>query len=378
MPATTFTRQLLLSVWAVLLLTVPGGLARGQEWRNFRAPLDSVPSATPASEITLAAASPFAEAAQKGEPCTDSCWNCNLCPCHYAVVEALILERNLQGSGVPLVVDTETGDALLTTDDVDFPFSGGLRAYIGHRFCCCWAWELGYLGLFGANASTSLEGDLALPGELGPATNVFFGADRMTLDYTSDVHSGELNFVCCCCCCEPCGCEERCRSVEWIYGLRYFRVNESLDIAAEREETFGTESGTYGVNASNDLYGGQLGVRLRRCRGPWSVEGTGKMGLYYNDARQTQTVVDFPDFVVRQTAASGDWVSLVAEFNASLIRQISDHWYIRGGYNLIWIDGVALAPSQLDFSQDADSGTDIDSGDTLFMHGFNIGFEGRW
>ena len=332
--------------------------------------------------VTAERQSPFAEAVQKGECAEECCWNCNLCPCCYAVVEALILERNLQGSDRPLIVDTQTGDTVLATNDLDFPYAGGLRAYVGHRFCCCWAWELGYTGLFGANASTSATGDLTFPDDFGLNTNVFFGADRVTLDDTTNINSPEFNLVCCCCCCrKPCGgdaCDQLCCSIECIYGLRYWRIDDDLDINAERQEEGGTETGSYSVDTSNDLYGGQFGIRLRRCRGPWSVEGTAKVGLYYNDAHQTQTITDFPDFVLRQSGASEDHVATVTELNASLIRQITDHWYLRGGYNLIWIDGVALAPSQLDFSQTATSGTTIDSGDTLFLHGFNFGLEGRW
>ena len=302
---------------------------------------------------------------------------CRLCPCTYAVIEALVLERNVSGTPFPLAVDATTGQTLASTNDLDFPFSGGLRAYVGHRICGGWALELGYFGLFDATATTTITGDLSLPGDLGPGTNVFFGADRMTLDYTSRLHGGELNFVCCTSCCEPC-CLPRCQSCEWIYGLRYLRVDESLNIGAERLEVGGLETGSYDVRSSNDLYGAQFGLRMRHCRGPWSLEGTGKVGLFGNDANMNQTVTDFPDFIVRQTSASDSDVAFLAELNATLVRQISDHWFVRGGYNLIWIDGLALAPDQLDFTLASTSGTTIDTGNTMFLHGANIGLEARW
>ncbi len=306
---------------------------------------------------------------------------CRLCPCTYAVIEALILERNVSGTSFPLAVDATTGETLASTNDLDFPFSGGLRAYVGHRFCGCWAWELGYFGLFDATASTTITGDITLPGDLGPGTNVFFGADTLTYDYTSRLHGGELNFVCCCSCCEtscdPCA-VPRCHSIEWIYGLRYLRVDESLTISGERLEVGGLETGSYNVRASNDLYGAQFGLRLRHCWGPWSLEGTGKLGIYGNDANTSQVLTDFPAFTLRQTSASDSDVALLAELNATLVRQISDHWFVRGGYNLIWIDGIALAPDQLDFTLASTSGTTIDTGNTMFLHGVNVGIEARW
>lgn len=318
----------------------------------------------------------------KQAPLVEAATNCcRLCPCTYAVIEALVLERNVSGTPFPLAVDSTTGQTLASTNDLDFPFSGGLRAYVGHRFCGGWAWELGYFGLFDASATTTVTGDISLPGDLGPGTNVFFGADRITYDYTSRLHGGELNFVCCCSCCEtscdPC-IVPRCQSVEWIYGLRYLRVDELLNISGERLEVGGLETGSYQVRASNDLYGAQFGLRARHCWGPWSLEGTGKLGLFGNDANTSQVLTDFPAFTVRQTRASSDHVAFLAEFNASLIRQLSDHWFVRGGYNLIWIDGIALAPDQLDFTLASTSGTSIDTGNTMFLHGVNLGIEGRW
>ncbi len=306
---------------------------------------------------------------------------CRLCPCCYIVAEALILERNVSGTPFPLAVDATTGQTLASTNDLDFPFSGGFRAYAGYRFCGCWAVELGYMGLFDATASTSVTGDISLPGDLGPGTNVFFGADRLNYEYTSRLHGGELNFVCCCCCCET-SCEPcivpRCCSTEWIYGFRYLRIDELLTVSGERDEVGGTETGTYEVRASNDLYGPQFGLRLRHCRGPWSVEGTGKVAVFGNDASTSQVLTDFPNFVLRDVSASDGDVAFLGELNLSLIRQISDHWFLRGGYNLIWIDGVALAPDQLDFTLTSASGTTIDTDNTMFLHGVNIGFEGRW
>ena len=318
----------------------------------------------------------------KQAPLVEAATNCcRLCPCTYAVIEALVLERNVSGTPFPLAVDATTGQTLASTNDLDFPFSGGLRAYVGHRFCGGWAWELGYFGLFDASATTTVTGDLSLPGDLGPGTNVFFGADRITYDYTSRLHGGELNFVCCCSCCEtscdPC-IVPRCQSVEWIYGLRYLRVDELLTVSGERDEVGGTETGTYEVRASNDLYGPQFGLRLRHCCGPWSVEGTGKVAVFGNDASTSQVLTDFPNFVLRDVSASDGDVAFLGELNLSLIRQVSNHWFVRGGYNLIWIDGIALAPDQLDFTLASTSGTSIDTGNTMFLHGVNLGIEGRW
>jgi hypothetical protein len=378
------------SLMAALLATVifqlgyPSGASAQDFWQD--SPF-AEPSALPASHRDVGAGTEFAglwgdPTDPKQAPAVAAATDCcRLCPCMYVVAEALILERNVSGTPFPLAVDATTGQTLASTNDLDFPFAGGFRAYAGYRFCGCWAAEIGYMGLFDANASTTITGDITLPGDLGPGTNVFFGADRLTYDYTSRLHGGELNFVCCCSCCEttcdPCV-VPRCQSIEWIYGLRYLRVDEVLNISAEREEVGGTETGSYQVRAANDLYGPQFGVRLRHCRGPWSVEGTGKVAVFGNDASTSQVLTDFPDFVLRDVRASDGDVAFLGELNLSLIRQVSDHWFLRGGYNLIWIDGIALAPDQLDFTLASTSGTTIDTDNTMFLHGVNLGIEGRW
>lgn len=297
----------------------------------------------------------------------------NMCPCAYAVVEGLILQRNIAGTSVPLVVDAVTGATLLSTGNLNFPFAGGLRAYVGHRFDDCRSWELGYFGLYGANASSTVTGNLSLPGGFA-GLNVFFGADQVVADYTSNLNGMELNLANCCSWCDPC----ECGSTEWLYGFRYLRIDDSLNLAVQNAVVGGIETGSYNVQAANNLFGGQIGTRLRRSSGLWSVEGTGKAGLYYNDASQSQTVIDFPGILVRQTSSSDDRLAFLGELNASLVRQITDYWYLRAGYNLIWIDGIALAPNQLDFTLAATSGTTTNTGGTMFLHGVNVGVEARW
>lgn len=62
----------------------------------------------------------------------------------------------------------------------------------------------------------------------------------------------------------------------------------------------------------------------------------------------------------------------------SVIYRLTDVWGIRAGYNLIWIDGLALAPNQFDFSDTSVSGSNLVSGGGIFMNGANLGLEARW
>ena len=51
---------------------------------------------------------------------------------------------------------------------------------------------------------------------------------------------------------------------------------------------------------------------------------------------------------------------------------------VRAGYNLLWIEGVALAPDQLDFTFTSTSGTALNDGGGVFLHGVSVGIEARF
>ena len=119
---------------------------------------------------------------------------------------------------------------------------------------------------------------------------------------------------------------------------------------------------------------------MRRSRGRFGWEATGKAGIFGNDAQQTQSVTDFPNFPLRPTvSSSGGGVAFVGEINLSALYRLTDVWNLRAGYNAMWIEGLALAPDQLDFNFAASpSGNQLHNGGGMFLHGVNVGLEARW
>ena len=72
-------------------------------------------------------------------------------------------------------------------------------------------------------------------------------------------------------------------------------------------------------------------------------------------------------------------MSFVGGANLSGLYSLSNVWNLRAGYNVMWIEGVALAPDQLDFDfAAAPSGNQLDDGGGMFLHGLNVGVEARW
>jgi hypothetical protein len=310
------------------------------------------------------------------------------CPCFYGQVEALFIMRDPRFTRQRIVVDPNTGTTYLSTSDLEPNFNPGLRATIGMRLCGGRVLEFSYFGLFQGNASAVAvkpEPDAFLTFVDNLAGNVFVDMDRVSLRYSSSLQSFAVNLPCCCGCCDECGdecgCGEvRCRSVTWFGGFRYINLGERLNISAQRTVSGAVEEGAYNIRTANNLYGAQLGARLRRTRGRLGWETTGAAGIFGNDAQQTQSVTDFPNFPLRPTVSSSrGGVAFVGEINFSGLYRLTDVWNLRAGYSAILIEGLALAPDQLDFNFAASpSGNQLHSGGGLLLHGVNVGLEARW
>ena len=196
--------------------------------------------------------------------CCRPSWN-DPCPSVYGQVEALFLMREPRFTHQPIVVDPNTSTTFLSTSDLDFNFDPGLRATVGMRLCGGRALEFSYFGLCARRRVRGCRRTDAcvptFPGNL--AGNVFPWMDRVRVNYSSWVHSFELNLLCCCGCCDECdsgkggdkgdsgkggdacGCGEvRCRSFEWFAGFRYLNLGEELNISAQGVVPGGTKAPT--------------------------------------------------------------------------------------------------------------------------------------
>jgi hypothetical protein len=303
---------------------------------------------------------------------------CRPCGTLYAQVDGLVMDRTNGRSDRAIVLDGSQlpNEVLLTVEDLDFDFTGGVRALVGIPLDECKALEFGYFGLFDSNATAVVAGDdnLTIPGRLGRKSNDFLSADIMRVGYDSNIHSAEINCVKCC------WCENDCcgyRSLEWLAGFRYLRLDEEFDITST---DFDEGTSVYDIDTDNNLYGAQLGLRVRRQRSRLGCELVGKAGIFGNDASQRQFVTDFPPpFLLRDPRGDREsQVAFLGELGLSLTYQLTDRWTLRGGYNVMWLEGVATAPDQLDFSFRADSGTDLNTEGGLFLHGANAGLEVCW
>lgn len=296
--------------------------------------------------------------------------------------DAMVWDRIGYGCDRVLAVDTNSGvpgtNTVLSTSDLGFSMQLGYRVSLGYRPdpCrkkgCCYSWEFSYFGIDGWTGSGVAMGDqnLAIPGVLGFATNNFSLADEIRAVYRSRLHSVEANCIKSCC--------SDCRTqLDFLLGFRFVALDEDFSLIGS-DSLEGTSS--YDVSTNNYLYGLQMGGRMTQWRGPWAVRVTGKAGLMLNDAGQRQTMTDFPDdFVVRQVPrVSGNSAAMLGEVELTLMRRITNVWSIRGGYSILGLGGLALAPDQLDFTLTPTSGTGLATNGFALFHGAHLGLEAIW
>lgn len=332
----------------------------------------------------------------QGDPCSqddglDGCFRpfcADPCPCFYGQVGALFMQRQPLILNQAIVVDPNTNTTFLSTSDLNSNFDPGLFATVGMQLSNNRALEFSYFGLFDGNVSAAAVAPdpaafLIFPNNF--VGNVFVDMDTTLVNYSSSLQSFAVNLLCCCGCCDKCCCqcgcpEYHCRSVSWFAGFSYLNLYEQLNITAQRTVAGALEEGTYNIRTNNNLFGGQLGARLRRTQGRYGWDATGWAGIFGNDAQQTQTVTDFPAFPLRPTVTTSQGgVAFAGGANLSGLYALTNVWNLRAGYSALWIQGLALAPDQLDFNfAGAPSGNVLHNGGGMFLHGVNVGLEGRW
>ena len=307
----------------------------------------------------------------------DCCRNCNV----YGYAEALFWSRVNRNSDQPVVILTQDangnypGPAVLTTGDLaGSDANPGMRVMLGWKRDCDSAIELTYFGLWDLNSSRTVTGadDLAIPGDLGLASLDFFAADRMVVTYRTQLNNFEVNYL------HDIGCNNcPCCNCQWLVGFRYLNLEDQFNIQSTDVNT-GTSN--YHISTQNNLFGAQIGARIVRHCNRFGWDATGKVGLFGNAAEESQYVTDFPPgfFLRPPRSDSAGQVSMVADINVSAVYQLNCNWSVRAGYNVMWIEGVATAPDQLDFTDTPTSGSTVASNGGLFLHGANVGVEARW
>jgi hypothetical protein len=321
-----------------------------------------------------------------GPPSSPGCGCCDVLPdmhhirckvfCShwYADLETFVLHRNRADSiklleeGSPNPLPRTVRPSFLSTDELDFDYDFGPRFAIGRRFDTCRSLELSYFGLHDWDASAGhagAEGDVPFDSNY---TTDFDGATIVTAHYSSEVHNVELNYTVDYCC----------SAITPLVGFRYFNLNEDFTLRVTDDVLSSTtqfETSDYRIDTENHLVGFQLGGLLdRRVTNCFSWYLVGKAGAYVNIARQSTLMRDVGNTVVlRDFTDHEDEFAFIGEVGLFCSYQVSRHMALIAGYQVIVVDGLALAPEQLDFTTTPSSGSGLNDNGTLIFDGARAG-----
>ncbi|HEX4144955.1 MAG TPA: BBP7 family outer membrane beta-barrel protein [Pirellulales bacterium] len=284
----------------------------------------------------------------------------------YVSADAFLLHRSNGNANIPITMNSNTGNTILSAQNLTFTSRVGPRLMVGYAWSHTTAFEVSYFGLIDSRTQVGISGpdNLTLPGDLSSVATGFSGASQVNVSYSSLLNNAEFNVLR----------NTGSNPISWLYGFRYLGLNEHLDINSVSSTT-----ANYAVMTRNNMFGIQGGGRWMFNYKNFSLEATGKLGILENATMQTQSVTDpGAAFLPRQASEKGANVSFLSEFGANAIYRLSEHWGLRFGYTFIWVDGLALAPNQLDYTFTTTSGTGLNHGGNVFLSAINLGVEFHW
>jgi len=269
---------------------------------------------------------------------------------------AVILTRSTPDAGA-IVQPLGGGAPISRAEDFDFNWGAGPEISIARRVQSGDVWQVRY---FGAMDFESEESFGEVPNfRLGSFSN--FGATSLSARYDSTLHSTEVNWL------RPVG-----RWFTFLAGFRSIELHDELTYHV----TFPAFSANYIWNEDNHLYGGQLGgvISLYNPGGPLSVDCTLKAGVYENFADNDFTLATSIGGAFEGAGYQSE-AAFAGEINFTAVYRFTASWAFRGGYQLLWLDGVALASDQAAAATANLTQNAIDNDGDVFYHGAILGLE---
>jgi hypothetical protein len=181
----------------------------------------------------------------------------------------------------------------------------------------------------------------------------------MQFDYASKLYNAEVNVRW----------NPLCR-VTVLAGFRWLELRENLEgvTIPSVEETF------WNTNTKNNLFGFQIGAEgVILDRGCFSIDGVLKAGVFGNHAEQS--VAAHNSNVMDVFTASTNHTSFLGEIGLMCKYQVTSQMTLRAGYEALWLQGVALAPAQIQESNVLADQIGINSNNGVLYHGATAGFE---
>ncbi len=303
--------------------------------------------------------------------CNPGCCNPDCCQrccraCWTASADFIILDR--AGSvdrtlvrSTPTRTTYNTGAEVLNAEDFQQGFFGGPRVGLIRRGCC-YDLELLYFQIDGWSSTRQVLHDDNILYLTAPGPLIFLNqGETIQTEYASKLYNAEFNVRW----------NPLCR-LTMLAGFRYLELRENLDWGRLYEGvTPPIFYNDWNTNTINNLYGFQIGADgliLDCCC--FSIDGLVKAGIFGNHAEQATIAAAEGPFI-----ASTNHTAFLGEVGVQCKYQVTKGLVLRAGYEAIWLQGLALAPGQIDETNIITGDIGINANSGVFYHGATAGFE---
>lgn len=358
-------------MWCVasIAMASDAALSNYPEW-NDGAQLPSVVAKSPVfndSAVQLVSDDEATAPAKDDAGCSncDACGACNMGQCCCGptcsvTAGAVFLHRSRPGAQT-LIVPTTGPGVISNGGDFDFGWDAGPDLTIERRMASGNIWQVRYFSDDDAVAPVRTYGAVGNV-RIGSFSN--FGATALTGGDLTSLHSTEVNWL------HPMG--DRCT---FLAGFRWIELHDDLTYNI----VFPAFNANYKWDENNHLYGAQTGMILNlwNLNSPFKLDAGLKAGIYGNVADNAFSLVPSTGGFFGGGGHEND-AAFAGEIDVTGAYCITDHIAIRGGYQVLWLDGLALATNQAANATAHSTQAGIDTGDKLLYSGATAAVEFTW
>ena len=284
---------------------------------------------------------------------------------------AILTRGTLNGSPVVIETDPTFGNVLQNANQFRFNHSAGpdlalTRSLRPDRYFDAIGFR--YFDVQSIAAASNVDFSSATGfgmGKDGFMPTSTTGFDTITATYASSLYSFEANLH------RQIG-ES---NVAILHGFRWIQANDSMGVEA-LSTPFPIN---WAWNTNNNLYGYQIGgfALLLPAKSRWNFTISPKVGIYGNqcDSRFLFTTSGggyLPNRIFQNRLA------FAGDLSANLSWNLWKHVSFQAGYQLLWLNGVAVAADQASVLSRPTDATGLNSSGSAFYHGALIGLNSHW
>lgn len=283
-------------------------------------------------------------------------WGCE--PMWVASAGSVFLHRSRPDPAPIMTPPTGTPGVLLNASDFGFGWDVGPDVSLMRRTASGYIIEGRYFNDRDSDASFRIPQVTTF--RVAGIGVTILGGGSINSYYSTKLDSTELNLH------APVG-----SRLTLLSGFRWVELHDYLrsDIA--------TPNSFVSWNNDNHMYGGQIGATYTATRptNPLKVVLTGKAGLYANDANN-----EFRSNIVGSASDQDTAASFVGEVNLTTSYRLTQHIALKGGYQVLWLDNVALASEAAPGTVQAAGGTrsSLSTDGRVWYNGALAGVEFIW